>query len=58
MALSLPWRPGGAARSNCSGGAWGMDAQALYTPEVPGKRRLAISPNAMLVFEVEALPNE
>jgi len=26
-----------------------------YTPEVPGKRRFVVSPNAMLVYEVEAL---
>ena len=30
----------------------------LYTPEVPGKRRLIISPYAMLVYEVEILRNE
>lgn len=30
----------------------------LYTPEVPGKRRLVISPNAMLVYEVEVLANQ
>ncbi len=29
----------------------------IYAPEVPGKRRLVISPNAMLAYEVEALPN-
>jgi peptidylprolyl isomerase len=27
-----------------------------YPPEVPGKRRFAVSPNAMLVYEVEVLP--
>ena len=27
----------------------------LYMPEIPGKRRLVISPNAMLVYEIEAL---
>lgn len=26
----------------------------LYTPEVPGKRRFIISPNALLVYEIEA----
>jgi cyclophilin family peptidyl-prolyl cis-trans isomerase len=30
----------------------------LYTPEVPGKRRFVVSPNAMLVYEVEALANQ
>jgi peptidylprolyl isomerase len=30
----------------------------LYTPEIPGKRRFVISPNAMLVYDVEALPDE
>jgi cyclophilin family peptidyl-prolyl cis-trans isomerase len=29
-----------------------------YTPEVPGKRRFVVSPNAMLVYEVEALGKE
>jgi peptidylprolyl isomerase len=29
-----------------------------YPPEVPGKRRFAVSPNAMLVYEVEVLPGE
>jgi cyclophilin family peptidyl-prolyl cis-trans isomerase len=36
----------------------GYGRAGLYTPEVPGKRRLAISPNAMLVYEVEVLGNE
>jgi cyclophilin family peptidyl-prolyl cis-trans isomerase len=27
----------------------------LYTPEIPGRRRFVVSPNAMLVYEVEAL---
>jgi FKBP-type peptidyl-prolyl cis-trans isomerase 2 len=26
-----------------------------YTPEVPGKRRFVVSPNALLVYEVEAV---
>jgi len=30
----------------------------LYTTEVPGRRRFVISPNTMLVFEVEVLPQE
>jgi FKBP-type peptidyl-prolyl cis-trans isomerase len=30
----------------------------LYPPEAPGKRRFVISPNAMLVYDVERLPNE
>jgi peptidylprolyl isomerase len=30
----------------------------LYPPETPGKRRFVISPNAMLVYDVERLPNE
>jgi FKBP-type peptidyl-prolyl cis-trans isomerase len=29
-----------------------------YTPEVPGKRRFVVSPNAMLVYEVEALSGQ
>jgi cyclophilin family peptidyl-prolyl cis-trans isomerase len=29
-----------------------------YAPEVPGKRRFVVSPNAMLVYEVEALGNQ
>jgi cyclophilin family peptidyl-prolyl cis-trans isomerase len=36
----------------------GYGRAGLYTPEVPGKRRFVISPNAMLVYEVEALGNE
>jgi hypothetical protein len=27
----------------------------LYSPEIPGKRRFVISPNAMLVYEIEVL---
>jgi FKBP-type peptidyl-prolyl cis-trans isomerase len=30
----------------------------LYMPEIPGQRRLVISPNAMLVYEIEVLKNE
>ena len=30
----------------------------LYSPEIPHKKRLVISPNAMLVYEVEVLKNE
>ena len=30
----------------------------LYPPETPGKRRFVISPYAMLVYDVEVLPNE
>jgi hypothetical protein len=36
----------------------GYGRAGLYTPEVPGKRRFVISPNAMLVYEVEMLANE
>jgi peptidylprolyl isomerase len=36
----------------------GYGRAGLYTPEVPGKRRFVISPEAMLVYEVEALGNE
>jgi cyclophilin family peptidyl-prolyl cis-trans isomerase len=36
----------------------GYGRAGLYTPEVPGKRRLVISPNAMLVYEVEVLVNQ
>ncbi len=35
--------------------ATGYGRAGLYTPEVPGKRRFVISPNAMLVYEIEAL---
>jgi hypothetical protein len=37
--------------------AQGYGRAGLYPPEVPGKRRFVISPNAMLVYEVEALGN-
>ena len=30
----------------------------LYTPEIPGKRRLVISPNAMLVYEIEVMKQQ
>jgi cyclophilin family peptidyl-prolyl cis-trans isomerase len=36
----------------------GYGRAGLYTPEVAGKRRLVISPNALLVYEVEVLANE
>jgi peptidylprolyl isomerase len=36
----------------------GYGRAGLYTPEIPGKRRFVISPNAMLVYDVEVLPNE
>ncbi len=29
-----------------------------YPPEIPGKRRFVVSPNAMLVYDVEVLPKE
>jgi cyclophilin family peptidyl-prolyl cis-trans isomerase len=32
--------------------------RGFYAPEVPGKRRLIISPDTMLVYDVEVLPNE
>ena len=35
--------------------AMGYGKAGLYTPEVPGKRRFVVSPNALLVYEVEAL---
>lgn len=35
----------------------GYGRAGLYTPEIPGKRRLVISPNAMLVYDVEVLGN-
>jgi cyclophilin family peptidyl-prolyl cis-trans isomerase len=38
--------------------ALGYGRAGLYTPEVPGKRRFVVSPNAMLVYEVEVLANE
>jgi FKBP-type peptidyl-prolyl cis-trans isomerase len=36
--------------------ALGYGREGLYTPEVPGRRRFVISPETMLVYEVEALP--
>jgi hypothetical protein len=27
----------------------------LYPPEIPGKRRFVVSPNTMLVYDVEVL---
>jgi peptidylprolyl isomerase len=30
----------------------------FYAPDVPGKRRFVISPHTLLVYEVEALPNQ
>ena len=36
----------------------GYGRMGLYPPEAAGKRRFAISPNAMLVYEVEVLANE
>jgi len=35
----------------------GYGRGGLYTPEVPGTRRFVVSPNAMLVYEVEVLGN-
>jgi len=34
----------------------GYGRAGLYTPEIPGKRRFVISPNALLVYDVEVLP--
>jgi peptidylprolyl isomerase len=36
----------------------GYGRAGLYPPEVSGKRRFVISPNAMLVYDVEVLANE
>jgi hypothetical protein len=33
----------------------GYGSAGLYTPEVPGEPRFVISPNTVLVYEVEAL---
>ncbi len=38
--------------------ALGYGRAGLYTPEVPGKRRFVVSPNAMLVYEIEVLGKE
>jgi cyclophilin family peptidyl-prolyl cis-trans isomerase len=35
--------------------ALGYGIKGLYPPETPGKRRFVVSPNAMLVYEVEVL---
>ena len=35
--------------------AAGYGRAGHYAPEVPGRRRFVVSPNAMLVYEVEAL---
>jgi len=37
--------------------ALGYGRAGLYTPEVKGQRRFVVSPNALLVYEVEVLPN-
>jgi FKBP-type peptidyl-prolyl cis-trans isomerase len=34
----------------------GYGRAGLYPPETPGKRRFVISPNALLVYDVEVLP--
>jgi len=38
--------------------AMGYGRAGLYTPEVPGKRRFVVSPNALLVYDVEVLANQ
>lgn len=38
--------------------ALGYGRAGLYPPETPGKRRFVISPNAMLVYDVEVLANQ
>jgi cyclophilin family peptidyl-prolyl cis-trans isomerase len=38
--------------------AMGYGKAGLYTPEVSGRRRFVVSPNALLVYEVEALGKE
>ena len=37
--------------------AVGYGRAGLYTPETPGKRRFVVSPNALLVYDVEVLTN-
>jgi hypothetical protein len=37
---------------------FGYGRAGLDTPEIPGKRRLVISPQAMLVYQVEILRNK
>jgi hypothetical protein len=36
----------------------GYGRAGLYTPESPGKRRFVVSPNALLVYDVEVLANQ
>jgi len=36
---------------------FGYGRSGFYGPDLPGKRRFAISPNVLLVYEVEALAN-
>jgi hypothetical protein len=36
----------------------GYARRGLYPPASPGKKRFVISPNAMLVYDVEVLANE
>ncbi len=38
--------------------AMGYGRAGLYTPETPGKRRFVVSPNALLVYDVEVLVNQ
>jgi FKBP-type peptidyl-prolyl cis-trans isomerase len=38
--------------------AMGYGRAGLYTPETPGKRRFVVSPNALLVYDVEVLANQ
>jgi cyclophilin family peptidyl-prolyl cis-trans isomerase len=37
--------------------AMGYGRTGLYTPETPGKRRFVVSPNALLVYDLEVLAN-
>jgi cyclophilin family peptidyl-prolyl cis-trans isomerase len=36
----------------------GYGSAGLYPPEIPGKRRFVVSPNALLVYDVEVLANQ
>jgi len=38
--------------------AMGYGRAGLYPPETPGKRRFVVSPNALLVYDVEVLANQ
>ena len=49
---------GRAPRGHSASRPWDTAAPALYTPEESGKRRFVVSPNALLVYDVEVLANQ